>query len=203
MRERLAEDPLWTPTTQEIDLALSCVGASRIQLSGRDVVLGGDGMAVTLDGIAKGFVVDRLSETLREHGIENHLVNAGGDIRTSGERTPETSWTIAIQNPAKDKPYSGFIRMTTGAVATSGDYEVYYDKAKVFHHIVNPHTGLSPTHCAGVTVRAATAMEADALSTATFVLGPREGTRLIDSLDNRECLILDHSGRPTRSRGWV
>jgi len=204
MRKRLAVDPQWTPSLQEVETVLSQVGTNRVELSGRSVALGGDGMGVTFDGIAKGFIVDRMSEILGTmHGVENYLVNAGGDIRTSGERSPGKPWTIAIQNPAENEPYAGLIRLTTGAVATSGNYEVYYDKEKVFHHIVNPSTGVSAAHCAGVTVRAATAMEADALSTATFVLGPERGSRLIDRLDKRECLILDKSGQATRSRGWA
>ena len=94
------------------------------------------------------------------------------------------------------------IRITSGAVATSGSYEVYFDRERLAHHIVQGQTGRSPDHALSVTVTAATTMEADALATAVFVLGPDEGVRLINGLDGCECLIMDRQGKQIRSPGW-
>ena len=92
--------------------------------------------------------------------------------------------------------------MNTGAIATSGNYEVFYDREKMFYHIINPRTGVSPALCSSVSILARTAMDADALSTSVFVMNPGPGTRFINSLPGREALIIDREGRIFRSSGW-
>jgi thiamine biosynthesis lipoprotein len=130
------------------------------------------------------------------------LINAGGDIRTAGRRADDKPWTVAIEDPRKKKAYPAIIQMTDGAVATSGNYEIYYDKDKIYHHVVDPRSGLSPGHSTSVSVTAASVMMADALSTAVFVQEPGEGIRLIDSLERSECLVLGKTGEQLKSRGW-
>ena len=76
------------------------------------------------------------------------------------------------------------------------------DREKMFHHIVNPKTGLSPAVNTSVSVVAATAMDADALSTAVFVMNPSKGKQFIDSLSGRECLIIARGNRKIKSTGW-
>jgi thiamine biosynthesis lipoprotein len=92
--------------------------------------------------------------------------------------------------------------MTSGAIATSGNYEVYFDREKMFHHIVNPKTGMSPDLSASVSVLADTAMNADALSTSVFVMKPAAGIRLIDSIPSCECLVVSRTGKMFKSPGW-
>jgi thiamine biosynthesis lipoprotein len=159
-------------------------------------------MGITLDGIAKGYIVDRAAEVLSKNGIKNYLVNAGGDIRTAGVRSDKKAWTIAIQDPKKKRQYPDIVHLGNGAIATSGNYEVYFDREKMFHHIVDPRTGRSPRLTTSVSVRARTAMDADALSTSVFVMTPDGGTRFIDSLSSCECLVIDKKGRMFRSSGW-
>jgi thiamine biosynthesis lipoprotein len=159
-------------------------------------------MAITLDGIAKGYIVDQAAALLAKNNINNFLINAGGDIRTKGQRQDRKPWAIAIQDPHKKKQYPDIIQMSDGAVATSGNYEVYFDQEKMFHHIVNPRTGMSPHADASVSVIAPTTMEADALSTSVFVMEPMEGIRFIDSLPRYECLILSTTGKMKKSKGW-
>jgi FAD:protein FMN transferase len=190
------------PTEAELKKLLGLVDAGKIELTGRSVSFGMHGMGITLDGIAKGYIVDKASGVLLKHGISNHLVNAGGDIRTSGSAEEGKPWTIAVQDPFQKKEFPEIIRMRDGAVATSGNYEVYYDREKVFHHIVNPRTGHSPALCASVSIQAKTAMEADALSTSAFVMDPIPGTRLIDSLPDCHSFIIEKTGKVTRSQGW-
>ena len=93
------------------------------------------------------------------------------------------------------------IELNDGAVATSGDYEVFYDREKVWHHVIDPRTGSSPHSASSVSVVSDSVMWADALSTAVFVLPPSDGVRLIDSLDRAECLVLGDD-RSYRSKGW-
>ena len=190
------------PTGKEVRKALKLVDASRIQLEGNSILLKKPGMGITLDGIAKGYIVDKASDALSEHGIENYLINAGGDIRTSGRRQDGKPWTIAVQDPHKKRQYPDTIKLTDGAIATSGNYEVYFDREKMFHHIVNPQNGFSPNASASVSILAKTAMDADALSTSVFVMKPEKGIRFVNSLPGCECLVVGKGDRKIRSNGW-
>lgn len=185
-----------------LDEALRLVDARAVSLRGEEILLSRPGMGLTLDGIAKGYIVDRVSGQLFGQGIENHLVNAGGDIRTSGSRADGAPWAVAIEDPEKKGEYPDILRMRDGAVATSGNYEIYYDREKMVHHIVNPGTGDSPSLSASVSVRAKTAMDADALATGVFVMEPEGGMRLVESLPGCGAMIIARNGKPWRSRGW-
>jgi thiamine biosynthesis lipoprotein len=190
------------PTEKEMSEALKLVNASRIQLDGNNILFKHPGMGITLDGIAKGYIVDKASEVLVELGIDNFLINAGGDIRTSGKRQDGKPWTIAVQDPSKKHHYPDKIKMTDGAIATSGNYEVYFDREKIFHHIVNPKNGFSPDASSSVSILAKTAMDADALSTSVFVMRPDKGIRFVNSLPGCECLLVGKGNRKIRSAGW-
>lgn len=190
------------PTEKMISDMLPRIGSDKIRFQGGNVLLAHNEMGITLDGIAKGYIVDRASEILAKYGVVNHLINAGGDIRTSGTAAKGRAWTVAIQNPDKSKDYPDVITMKDGAIATSGNYEVYYDREKVFHHIVNGHTGHSPQLSSSVTIMAPTVMDADALATAVFVMEPVAGVRFIDRQPGTECFILDRNGQPSHSKGW-
>ena len=190
------------PTRARLESALKLVNAADIKMSGRDIQFRKEGMGITLDGIAKGYIVDRASEILASHKISNHLINAGGDIRTMGHKKNGKPWTVAIQDPQKKKAYPDIIQMTSGAIATSGNYEVYFDREKMFHHIINPATGFSPDTSSSVSVLARTAMDADALSTTVFVMSPERGIRFINALPETECLIVEKDKRKMASAGW-
>ena len=161
-----------------------------------------EGMGITLDGIAKGYIVDRAGEVLAAKGIVNHLINAGGDILTNGVAAKGKPWTVAIQDPAKHKQYPDVIQLASGAIATSGNYEVFYDKEKVFHHIVDGRSGISPEISASVTVKADTVMDADALATSVFVMQPTLGINFINSQPDCECLVVGNNGLVAKSKGW-
>jgi thiamine biosynthesis lipoprotein len=195
------------PRDDQIADALGRVGASEVEVSGKSVRFARSGMGITLDGIAKGYIVDMMSAALFSAGIRNHLINAGGDIRTSGTTVDEESWTIAVEDPEKKRQYPDVIRMTDGAVATSGNYEIFFDKEKIFHHVVDPRTGVSPQYSASVTVRTASVMVADALSTAAFVVAPEDAVRMIESTrpiyHGTGCLVIGSTGELYRSEGWV
>jgi FAD:protein FMN transferase len=201
-KQRLGSGDKRPPTEAEIRKVLTRVDARSIVLERETIRFRKPGMAITLDGIAKGYIVDQAAALLAKNNINNFLINAGGDIRTKGQRQDRKPWAIAIQDPHKKKQYPDIIQMSDGAVATSGNYEVYFDQEKMFHHIVNPRTGMSPHADASVSVIAPTTMEADALSTSVFVMEPMEGIRFIDSLPRYECLILSTTGKMKKSKGW-
>ncbi len=185
-----------------LDRAVRLVDARALRIRGEEIRFLRPGMGLTLDGIAKGYIVDRVSRLLREHGIENHLVNAGGDIRTSGARIDGAPWAVAIEDPQKRGEYPDILRMRDGAVATSGNYEIYFDREKMVHHIVNPETGASPTLSTSVSVRAGTAMDADALATGVFVMEPADGLHLVDSIFQCAAMVIERNGKRWISQGW-
>ena len=200
--KRFSKGDKTPPSEQELNDALSRVGSENIIFKGHSISFRKDGMGITLDGIAKGYIVDKASEVLSSKGIKNHLINAGGDIRTTGHAKGKRPWTIAIQDPKEKGHYPDIIKINNGAIATSGNYEVYFDKEKIFHHIINPKTGHSPLETTSASVVARTAMEADALSTSTFIMGPMHAIGFINSLPECECLLITRKNKMLRSSGW-
>ncbi len=183
------------------------VSASDVHISndGRRVRLGRSGMALTLDGIAKGYIVDKASETLLQHGVASHLVNIGGDIRASGVKSAGQPWRIAIENPAAQGAGVGHKALTLplhASIATSGNYAMFYDAKKQHHHLIDPTRKQSPQHISSVSVLAPTALEADALATAISVLPINASLQLIRSLAGRECCIINAQGRVLTSEKW-
>lgn len=191
------------PGEGEIEKTLALVGANGLQIAKDHLSFTIPGMGITLDGIAKGYIVDRASEVLKAHSIHNHLINAGGDIRTSGQAAGGKRWTIAIQDPEKKREFPDIIKLAAGAVATSGNYEAFYDKEKLFHHIVDPHSGLSPQLFSSVSVTAPTVMDADAQATALFVLDSEQGISLINKLPDSECFIINRDSTVRTSSAWL
>lgn len=138
-------------------------------------------VALDLNGIAKGHGVDRLAETLRDHGIADGLVGIDGEMRAMGLRPDGEAWTIAVEAPDPERraPHS-ILALEDAAVATSGDYRHWVEvQGRRLSHTMDPRRGApliaSP---ASVTVVARTCAEADAWATALMVLGPERGAAL-------------------------
>ena len=119
-----------------------------------------------------------------------------------GLREDGNQWKIAIQDPAKKNNHLDVIELTDSSVATSGNYENYYDPEKIFYHIADPKTGFSPALNSSASVIAPTTMEADALATALMVMAPDYGIPFINSLPGREALIITREEKLIRSSGW-
>ncbi len=214
-RDPVSYEPLGSrPDDQQITAALGLVGLEHVQVAGGGLRLKRQGMGLTLDGIAKGYIVDGIAASLEGHGVSSYLINAGGDIRTAGNRGDGTPWTIAVRDPADGAPSwdsAGWdskmapstISLAGGAIATSGSYEVYFDHERLAHHIVRSDIGRSPRRAVSVTVTAPTTLQADALATAALVLGPQRGASLIERIRHCECLVIDRHGEHTRSSGWA
>jgi thiamine biosynthesis lipoprotein len=199
---RFSDPKTGFPSQSEMRHVLNCVGSDKILMEQKTIRFLKPDMGITLDGIAKGYIVDRASEILRKRQIANHLINAGGDIRALGRREDGEPWVIAVEDPKKRSQYPDKIRLSDGAIATSGNYEVYFDREKMYHHIIDPKTGRSPRYSASVSVTAPTAMDADALATGVFVMKPEQGVRFIDTLPGCECFLYSAEGRSLKSDGW-
>jgi FAD:protein FMN transferase len=190
------------PTDEEIKETKKLVNYNLITIRIRDIEFKKTGMSITLGGIAKGYAIDKAVEVLEEQGIKNALVNAGGDMRALGDKNGKP-WSIALQNPRDKEDYITIIELNGNAVATSGDYERYYDDEKKFHHIVDPRTGKSATDTISVTIIAKTAEEADALATSVFVMGQYAGIELIENTEDVEGLIITADKDIVKSSGFV
>ncbi len=190
------------PATSKLKQTMDLIGCNHLHLSASSVSFGKPEMAITLDSIAKGYIVDRAMDVLKHQGIEHALINAGGDIAVHGGKEANTPWRIAIQDPQQNDKRLDVVEIVSGSVATSGNYEVYFDREKVYHHIVSPTEGLPAKNTASVSIRAASTMEADALATAVFVMGPQAGSQFIQSNKNIEGLIVSREGLQSPSVSW-
>ena len=190
------------PRDREILEALELVGYRRIAVPPGSIAVERSGMGITLDGIAKGYIVDAIATVLEQHKIKSYLIDGGGDVRVSGTKEKRLPWTVAVQDPSKQGRFPDTIHLTDGAVATSGSYEVYFDRDKQHHHIVSSKTGKSPILSQSVSVVAPSTMAADALATTAFIMDPDDGVAFIGRLPGCECLIVDRDGLQLKTRGW-
>jgi thiamine biosynthesis lipoprotein len=135
-------------------------------------------LLLDLGAVAKGLAVDAAARELQP--FEDFAIDAGGDLYLAGRNPERTPWSVGIRHPRIDGQLIDVLRVSDKAVCTSGDYERTVAGVDREHHIVNPRTGASPTGVASVTVVAPSAMVADALATAAFVLGPADGITLLE-----------------------
>jgi len=191
------------PTRGEVAGTLAHVGYANLSYNGSHAWFTKPGMNVTFGGIAKGYMVDKGLAVLRELGIEHALINAGGQVGAYGGKIGGAPWIIALRNPRNQSDYITLINMTDGAVATSGDYERYYTPDMKAHHIMNPKTGYSATELMSATVTAKTGLDADALSTSVFVLGPDEGIKLAETLPEVEALVITENKTIKKTSGFA
>ena len=202
---KLWSEGLWQESEeiqqQKIDEALKLVDSTMISIDDRDISFEKEGMSVTLGGVAKGYIVDRVLESIKDAGIKNALVNAGGDIATLGTKPGGEKWIISLENPDNPEEKIASFAVKGGSVTTSGNYYRYFDPEGEFHHIIDPRTGFSANECISVTVITGNATIADILSTSVFVMGPDDGMRLVEELDAVEALIIDSDRSITMSSG--
>ncbi|NNF38856.1 MAG: FAD:protein FMN transferase [Gemmatimonadetes bacterium] len=186
----------------ELRSARGLVGMSGLRVGRRSVRLKRSGMGLTLDGIAKGYVVDCVAAVLQRRGLDRWLIDAGGDIRTSGLNEDDRPWRIGVQDPLRQTGFPVVTELTTGAIATSGGYEDRFTPDGRVHHVVDTATGRSPQTTLSASVAAPSAMMADALATTTLVLRPAWAVALIETLPCCACLLLGADGRRWRSSRW-
>ncbi len=186
---------------RELAQALALAAPGGISLRGDAIHLERSGMGLTFDGIAKGRIADAAAEVLVGCGINDYLINAGGDLRVSGRNHQGLPWVVGIENPEKTGGVIETLRLRSGAVATSGGYERFFDQQQRLHHLVDPATGQCP-QTKSVTVIAPTAEQADALATCLFVLPPHAGLNLIARYPKTACLTLDSAGTRHVSPTW-
>jgi thiamine biosynthesis lipoprotein len=191
------------PTDAEVARARAKVGWSKVQRRRGEVFLPEAGMCLDLGGIGKEYAVDMVLQMALDDGLENVLVDFGHDVRVHGKDPRGGPWLIGLEKAADPGNCWGAVLVTDRAVTTSGDYLRKFEaNGRTYGHIVDPRTGYPVDNsCRAVTVIARTCTEAGILSTAAFVLGQREGMKLIESNYLVEGAITTNSGR-SLSRGF-
>ncbi len=191
------------PAPAAIEQALNSVGYHNLQVSADAVSFAQSGMGITLDGIAKGYIVDEGTAVLRQSGFENVLVEAGGDLAAAGDNAGSTPWRIGIQAPRPgEQRYLKALPVTNRAVATSGDYMQPFSRDFEEHHILNPFTGHSSPQLASATVVAPTCVLADGLATAMMVLPPEQSMAMLRMLPDCDAYLVGKDLRVWQSAGF-
>ncbi|MCF8031461.1 MAG: FAD:protein FMN transferase [Desulfarculaceae bacterium] len=188
------------PNRASLDQALKAVGG--VAYDGRSLRLTKENAGLTLDGVAKGYIVDEGLRAAAKAGARHVLINAGGDVGVLGDQGGKP-WRVAVADPNAPTKPKMVLSMTRGALATSGDYEVYFDRERLYHHIVRPDTGRSPGSAHSVSVRAPQAALADALATACFVMPPAQATKFLNARPRLEGLILTRFGQRYQTKGFM
>lgn len=192
--------PLWslyasnsTPSDAEIAAAVALVDYRKVEMSGAGIRLGVRGMAVSLNGIAQGYITDCVADLLRSAGI-NHVLLDLGEMRALGGKPDGAPWSIGLRHPIEADRQVQRFDLVDQALATSADEGAWTGRTSP--HIFDPPTGRGVCHHASVSVLAERATTADALSTTIFLAPPEEAQALLQACGGQRVLILEASG------GW-
>jgi thiamine biosynthesis lipoprotein len=200
------------PSQEEINQALTLVNWRNVELNPqeRSVYLTQRKMALDLGAIAKGYAADEAVGIAKRAGVKRALIDLGGDIVILGEKADKSPWRVGIQYPDKERgEIIGFLQITPDSglkktVVTSGVYERFFEEDGIrYHHLFSPSIGY-PAHLSeaahlteaatnsllSVTIITEVSMDADALSTAVFVLGYDKGIALIETLPETEAVFV-------------
>ena len=192
------------PDPAEIDRRRALVDyrAVAVDRTASTVSLPKAGMKIGLGGIAKGWALDRASAGLRERGVRDFLLTAGGQVYAGGTKEG-APWRVGIRDPrGKADDYFAVLSVQDGSVSTSGDYErCFVSDGVLYHHILDPRTGRPARGLRSATVLAKEATVADALSTAVMILGQQRGLQIVESLPGVEALVVDEQGAWATSSG--
>jgi len=155
-------------------------------------------MAITLNGVAQGFVTDRIAELLRRAGFDHVLVDLG-EARALGQRPDGGPWRAALADPLR--PARTLVDLPLGeadgvfpALATSAGYGTRFGADPRIHHLLDPHTGRSANHYASVSIGAARATLADGLSTTLAIIDPSRGAGLLAAYGPLRAYLVDPAG---------
>lgn len=193
------------PSPESISEAVKHIDYEKISITGNTVQLQDPQAQIDLGGIAKGYIADRLKDYLEGEGVEHALINLGGNVLAIGQKPDHSDFNIGIQNPFDEKgePITT-VKLNDQSVVTSGNYQRYFEQdGKLYHHILDPKTGYpSDNGLNSVTIITDSSLTADALSTTCFLLGPEQGMKMINQLDNVDAVFIDSKNEITYSRNF-
>ena len=185
-----------TPPTQSQISALTTLAPTMddIDIQGNSVHSRNPTVQLDFGAFAKGYAVDLAIENLRKMGIENAIVNAGGNLKAIGQRGNRT-WQIGIRHPSGQGVLAGVTIHGEESVVTSGNYERYYEyQGEKYAHIINPRTGMPVQHFTSVTVIDSSAARADAASTALSIAGLEDWHRIAQQMGIQYVILVTAQG---------
>jgi len=165
------------PSSKALSQTRSLVNWQALTVSSDVVRLTVKGMGVSLNGIAQGYAADKVRSVLQAHGVQHALIDTG-EISLLGQSPKGDTWQFAVEPSVVSNEAPPVISPSGWAVATSSDTHTTFSADHVHHHILNPHTGDSPTHWATVSVIAPSCALADALTKVFFMCTPERIERL-------------------------
>jgi len=178
------------PDPKKIERATALVNYRAIDLDNGRAMLGRPGMEITLNGMAQGYITDRIADMLRDAGMTNVLVDLG-EIRALDGGT----WKIGVRDPRRPGHLVKDLSIIGSAVATSAGSGSKFDKSGRFHHLFDPTTGRCASRCLSATALAPTAMEADALATALAVTPIQQAESLMHAFRGRQAIMVMADGQ--------
>ena len=161
------------PSAQQLAEVLPRIGWDHVQWNDQTARLMKLGMELDFGGFGKEYAADRAATLLMNEGAQHGLVNLGGDIRVIGPQSDGSPWSMGIRHPRQDDAIIASIPISSGALATSGDYERFFvEGSERFCHILNPKTGWPAQHWQSISVIAPVCVAAGAMSTTAMLKGP-------------------------------
>ena len=186
------------PPRNAILAAKRVVGFGQVGVSPRRIAFNKAGMALTLNGIAQGYIADRVAAVMKAHGVIDTLIDMG-ELRALGHHESGRPWRVGVADPSQRGQTVAALDLNEGALATSGDYGTRFDAAGRFAHILDPRTGRPVRHHRSVSVTTGSAALADALSTAMFAMPMRDGLRMLAGFPPARALVINRNGMMV---GW-
>src|SRR5471032_1644029 len=187
------------PSPEVLTPLLALVGWRRVQRDGDRVHLPQAGMEIDFGGFGKEYAADRAATLLTELGVWHGYVNLGGDMRFIGPQPDGEPWMIGIQDPRDPEGSVASIPVSQGALATSGDYERYFDlDGQRYCHILDPRSGMPVSHWRSVSVLAPLAIAAGSCATIAM-LKQADGLDFLEQ-SGMSYLAIDHTGRMRHRR---
>jgi thiamine biosynthesis lipoprotein len=184
------------PSKDELADKLKLVNYKQVKLNPeiKSISLATAGMILDVGGIAKGYAADKVIELLKGQGVKSAYISLGGNVSVLGAKPDGSDWKVGIQDPkAKTRgEVIGIVNVKDKTVVTSGNYERYFIEDGVrYHHILNPQTGYPARNgVISATIVAKSSFDADALSTAVYILGVEQGLQLVNTLDGVEAILI-------------
>ncbi len=182
------------PSQQDLDTVLPLIAWNKVERKGSAIRFPKQGMEIDFGGYGKEYAVDRAALVLEAEGVSHGYVNLGGDLRVIGPKPDGQPWQMGIQNPRDSKNIYAYIPIERGALATSGDYERYFERdGKRYCHVLNPKSGRPASHWQSVSVLAPNAVTAGSVTTIAML----KTDKAIEYLDDSgfAYLAIDHAGR--------
>jgi thiamine biosynthesis lipoprotein len=171
------------PSQAELDAILPLVGWDKVEISNAHVHLALPGMQLDFGGFGKEYAVDRAARVMADLGVSSAMVNLAGDLAILGSQPGGAPWRVGIKHPRRDDKLLATLPVTSGAIATSGDYERFIEVDGVRHcHVLDPRTGRSAHGLQAVTVQATACILAGSATTIAMLKGRESGLAWLDQL---------------------